>query len=55
MRKRLAAAYGGRARQNSGHNPARAKLPVLAGGLFAHYDAGYDITQWYTAARDQPS
>lgn len=39
----------------SGHNPARSKLPVLAGRWFARYDAGYHVARRYTAARNQPS
>jgi hypothetical protein len=30
-------------------------LPALAGDWFARYDAGYDVSRWYTAARNQPS
>lgn len=31
------------------HNPAHEKLPALAGVWFDRFDAGYDVTQWYTA------
>ncbi|WP_109530502.1 MULTISPECIES: metal-dependent hydrolase [Nocardia] len=31
------------------HNPDHEKLPELAGVWFERYDAGYDVSQWYTA------
>ncbi|WP_429417759.1 metal-dependent hydrolase [Nocardia sp. GAS34] len=31
------------------HNPAREKLPALADVWFERYDAGYDVSHWYTA------
>ncbi|MDG3011696.1 metal-dependent hydrolase [Rhodococcus sp. D2-41] len=31
------------------HNPAHEKLPVLADVWFERYEAGYDVTHWYTA------
>ncbi|WP_330253349.1 metal-dependent hydrolase [Nocardia sp. NBC_00565] len=31
------------------HNPDHEKLPALAGVWFERYDAGYDVTRWYTA------
>lgn len=35
--------------QIPGHNPAHENLPDLAQLWFDRYDAGYDVTQWYTA------
>ncbi|MBU3062308.1 metal-dependent hydrolase [Nocardia sp. NEAU-G5] len=31
------------------HNPAHEKLPALADVWFERYDAGYDVSHWYTA------
>lgn len=31
------------------HNPDHEKLPALADVWFERYDAGYDVTHWYTA------
>lgn len=50
-RDKWAAALGVVRSQIPGHNPARQKLPALAAEWFARYDAGYDVTRWYTAAR----
>lgn len=36
--------------QMPNHKPAHEKLPALAGEWFDRYDAGYDVTNWYTAA-----
>jgi hypothetical protein len=33
------------------HNPAHEELPALAGQWFDRYDAGYDVTAWYTAGQ----
>lgn len=35
--------------QIPGHDPGEENLPVLAGQWFDRYDAGYDVTRWYTA------
>jgi hypothetical protein len=35
--------------QIPGHDPSREKLPALAQEWFDRYDAGYEVTQWYTA------
>jgi len=40
--------------QIPGHNPANESLPALAKDWFKRYDAGYDVTRWYTAASQQP-
>ncbi|MDH6244491.1 metal-dependent hydrolase [Mycobacterium sp. OTB74] len=37
--------------QIPGHNPAHEKLPALAAEWFDRYDAGYDVTHWYTAGK----
>jgi hypothetical protein len=55
LREQLAAAYGVVRSQIPGHNPAHVKLPTLAGEWLARYDAGYDVSQWYSAARNQSS
>ena len=55
LREQLVAAYGAVRSQIPGHNPAHAKLTALAGEWSARYDAGYDVTRWYTADRIQPS
>ncbi|GAA2559260.1 metal-dependent hydrolase [Mycolicibacterium diernhoferi] len=49
-KREMAAALVGIVRsQIPGHNPEHEKLPVLAGEWFDRFDAGYDVTQWYTA------
>lgn len=35
------------------HKPAHEKIPALAPEWFARYDAGYDVTRWYTAAEPE--
>jgi predicted metal-dependent hydrolase len=53
MREQLVAMTGIVRSQIPGHNPAHENLPALADEWFARYDAGYDVTQWYTAADKQ--
>ncbi|WP_217155094.1 metal-dependent hydrolase [[Mycobacterium] fortunisiensis] len=53
LREKLAAASGCVRSQIPGHNPRNAKLPALAAEWLARYDAGYDVTRWYTGARSQ--
>jgi len=53
LREQLIAVSGIVRSQIPGHNPAREKLPALAGEWFARYDAGYDVTEWYTATDKQ--
>ncbi|WP_059017495.1 metal-dependent hydrolase [Mycobacterium sp. M26] len=55
LREQAAAAFGVFRSQIPGHNPARQKLPALAAEWLARYDAGYDVTRWYTAAGNQPA
>lgn len=55
QRDQLAAALGVVRSQIPGHNPAHEKLPPLANEWFARYDAGYDVTRWYTATQSQPA
>lgn len=50
-RDKWTAAYGVVRSQIPGHNPARQELPALAAEWFDRYDAGYDVTRWYTSAR----
>lgn len=49
--EQLAAAYGVLRSQLPGHDPAHQKLPALAEEWLARYDAGHDLTRWYTAHR----
>lgn len=37
--------------QIPGHDPAHEKLPDLAQEWFDRYEAGYEVTRWYTAAK----
>ncbi len=50
LRERLAAAYGVVRSQIPGHDPAHHRLPALAAEWFARYDAGDDVTRWYSTA-----
>lgn len=54
LREQLVAMSGVVRSQIPGHNPAHENLPTLAGEWFTRYDAGYDVTHWYTAATKQP-
>jgi hypothetical protein len=49
IREQLAALSGIVRSQIPGHDPAHEVLPTLADEWFRRYDAGYDVTQWYTA------
>lgn len=49
LREQLTALRGIVRSQIPGHDPAHEKLPALAQEWFDRYDAGYDVTQWYTA------
>ncbi|GAB3223496.1 metal-dependent hydrolase [Mycolicibacterium hippocampi] len=51
-RKQLVALSGIVRSQIPGHDPANEQLPALAQEWFDRYGAGYDVTQWYTADRD---
>jgi len=48
LREQLVALSGIVRSQLPNHNPAHEKLPALAGEWFDRYDAGYDVTNWYT-------
>lgn len=50
LREKLAAAYGVLRSQFPGHNPQYQDLPALAAEWLARYDAGQDVTRWYTRA-----
>ncbi|BBZ01896.1 metal-dependent hydrolase [Mycolicibacterium chitae] len=52
IRDQLAAVVGVVRSQIPGHDPAHEKLPALAQVWFDRYDAGYDVTRWYTADAD---
>ncbi|GAY17374.1 metal-dependent hydrolase [Mycobacterium sp. shizuoka-1] len=49
LREQAVAALGVLRSQIPGHNPAKQKLPSLATEWLARYEAGYDVTHWYTA------
>ncbi len=49
VREVMVAMSGAVRSQIPGHNPAHEKLPALADEWFARYEAGYEVTQWYTA------
>ncbi|MCV7342867.1 metal-dependent hydrolase [Mycolicibacterium rhodesiae] len=49
IREQVAVAYGVLRSQLPGHNPAKQKLPPLAAQWLARYDAGYDVSRWYSA------
>lgn len=51
LREKLTATYGVLRSQIPGHNPACQELPALAAEWFARYDAGHDVTRWYTNTR----
>lgn len=51
VREQLVALSGIVRSQIPGHNPAHEKLPALAAEWFDRYDAGYDVTHWYTAGK----
>ncbi len=51
IREVMVAMSGAVRSQIPGHNPAHEKLPALADEWFARYEAGYEVTQWYTADR----
>jgi predicted metal-dependent hydrolase len=53
LRESLVAVSGIVRSQIPGHDPAHEKLPALADEWFRRYEAGYDVTQWYTAADQQ--
>lgn len=52
LREQLVALSGAVRSQLPNHNPAHEKLPVLAGQWFDRFNAGYDVTHWYTASKD---
>ena len=49
LREQAAAAFGVMRSQIPGHNPAKQKIPRFAVEWLARYEAGYDVTHWYTA------
>jgi len=52
LRQQLRAVTGIVRSQMPNHDPAHEELPTLAGEWFARYDAGYDVTRWYTAEKE---
>ena len=53
LREQVVALNGVVRSQIPGHNPAHEKLPALAQVWFDRYDAGYDVTRWYTADENE--
>ena len=51
LREQLISVAGIVRSQLPNHNPAHEELPALAGRWFDRYDAGYDVTAWYTAGQ----
>jgi predicted metal-dependent hydrolase len=49
LREQAAVVLGVMRSQLPGHNPAKQKLPRFAVEWLARYEAGYDVTRWYTA------
>ena len=49
LREQLAVAFGVMRSQLPGHDPGKQKLPAFAEEWLARYEAGYDVTRWYTA------
>lgn len=49
LREQAAAAIGVVLSQIPGHNPGKHTMPALATEWLARYEAGYDVTRWYTA------
>ena len=52
LREQLVAMSGVVRSQIPGHDPTHEQLPALAQEWFDRYEAGYDVTQWYTADQD---
>ena len=50
LREQAIAALGDMRSQIPGHNPAKTPIPALAVEWLARYEAGYDVTRWYTAS-----
>lgn len=53
FRDQLAAVVGVVRSQIPGHKPAKQRLPALAADWLDRYEAGYDVTRWYSAARNE--
>ncbi|PND55035.1 metal-dependent hydrolase [Mycobacterium sp. ENV421] len=49
LRVQAVAALGVLRSQIPGHDPGRHKMPALAAEWLERYEAGYDVTRWYTA------
>ncbi|AQT79181.1 metal-dependent hydrolase [Mycolicibacterium litorale] len=54
VREQASAALGVMRSQLPGHDPAKHKLPALAAEWLERYEAGYDVTRWYTADTQSP-
>ncbi|AKK28962.1 metal-dependent hydrolase [Mycobacterium sp. EPa45] len=55
LREQAVAALGVMRSQLPGHNPAKTKMPALAAEWLARYEAGYDVTRWYTGSNSKAS
>jgi predicted metal-dependent hydrolase len=55
LREQLVAMTGVVRSQIPGHDPTHEKLPALAQRWFDRYDAGYDVTRWYTDDESEKS
>ncbi|WP_396931711.1 metal-dependent hydrolase [Mycolicibacterium sp.] len=55
LREQAVAAFGVMRSQIPGHRPAKHKMPALAAEWLARYEAGYDVTRWYTASNSNAS
>jgi predicted metal-dependent hydrolase len=53
LREQLTALSGVVRSQIPGHDPAHEELPALAQQWFDRYEAGYDVTRWYTATESE--
>jgi predicted metal-dependent hydrolase len=53
VRAQLVALSGIVRSQIPGHNPAHEKVPPLADEWCKRYEAGYEVTQWYTADKQR--
>ncbi|WP_179474929.1 metal-dependent hydrolase [Mycolicibacterium vinylchloridicum] len=52
LREQAVAAFGVILSQIPGHNPGKHTMPALATEWLARYEAGYDVTRWYTAGNE---
>ncbi|MCX2933580.1 metal-dependent hydrolase [Mycobacterium sp. CVI_P3] len=53
LREQAAVAFGVMRSQVPGHNPAKQEMPRLAKEWLARYDAGHDVSRWYTSGNQR--